>query len=130
MKILKTSSPKDKATIAGLMNRIDAAPYTPPSYAEAVQAVGEKPLRALIDLGEIVQVQPDVIFSRRAYEDMVSAVLMLIDRDGVVTAKALRDHFETSRKYAIGLLEHLDTMGITQRMGDERVRGRNSRTNA
>ena len=107
-----------------LMNQIDSAPYTPPSLTEAVQIVGEKLLRALIDQDEIVQVQQDVIFSRSVYEEMVAAVLTLIDQDGSVTAKALRDHFDTSRKYAIGLLEHLDSLGVTRRVGDERVRGR------
>jgi selenocysteine-specific elongation factor len=67
-----------------------------------------------------------VIFSRTVYEEMVTAVLQIIDRDGAITASALRDRFDTSRKYAIGLLEHLDSIGITRRRGDERVRGRNA----
>ena len=51
----------------------------------------------------------------------------MIDRDGSVTASGLRDRFNTSRKYAIGLLEHLDSVGITRRAGDARVRGHRSR---
>ena len=33
--------------------------------------------------------------------------------------------FGTTRKYAIPFLEHLDSLGVTQRVGDSRVRGRN-----
>ena len=40
-------------------------------------------------------------------------------------AKTLRDRFATSRKYAIAVLEHLDSVGVTQRVGDVRKRGRN-----
>lgn len=112
--------------IAALMRLMDNAPYTPPSPAEASQIIGENTLRALIELGEFVLVQPDVIFTAAAYQEMVTTTLAIIDREGSITAKALRDHFDTSRKYAIGLLEHLDSLGITRRVGDERVRGRNS----
>jgi selenocysteine-specific elongation factor len=83
-------------------------------------------LYALIDLGEITQVQPEVIFTRNAYEEMVTGILAMIDENGTVDAKAVRDKFGSSRKYAIGLLEHLDAIGITKRVGDERVRGKNA----
>jgi selenocysteine-specific elongation factor len=117
---------QQQAQIEHLQRVMNEAPYTPPSFDEAAQMVGEDVLRALIDLDEIVQVQPDVIFTRPVYEEMVRGVLEIIDRDRVVTAKALRDHFNTSRKYAIGLLEYLDTLQITKRVGDDRVRGKNS----
>ncbi len=112
---------------AALRQQIAAAPYAPPSFAEAAQLAGEDVVYALIELGEIVAVQPDIIFSRAAYDELVSAILEMIDRDGSVTASGLRDRFNTSRKYAIGLLEHLDSVGITRRAGDARVRGHRSR---
>jgi selenocysteine-specific elongation factor len=67
-----------------------------------------------------------VIFTRAAYEEMVTGILAMIDVNGTVDAKAVRDKFGSSRKYAIGLLEHLDAIGITKRVGDERVRGKNA----
>lgn len=110
--------------IQSLYQQMDAAPYTPPSYADAASIVGENVLRVLIELGEIVQVQPDVIFSRQTYDEMVAELLSLIDHNGQVTAAELRDRFNTTRKYAIGLLEHLDSIKVTRRAGDARVRGR------
>ncbi len=107
-----------------LKQRLADAPYTPPSYSEAAEMVGENVLRALIELGDIIQVQPDVVFSRQAYDTLVATTLQIIDDTGEVTAAALRDAFHTSRKYAISLLEHLDNVGITRRIGDKRVRGR------
>jgi selenocysteine-specific elongation factor len=109
--------------IEQLKQRLAESPYTPPSYSEAVEKVGESVLRALIEADEIVQVQTDVVFSRQAYDTMVATALRIIDDTGDVTAAALRDVFHTSRKYAIGLLEHLDSIGLTRRVGDARVRG-------
>lgn len=106
-----------------LMRQMTAHLYTPPSYTEAVNMVGEEVLRALIELGEIVQVQPEVIFARTGYDKLVSGTLSLIDQHGKVDAATVRDYFGTSRKYAIGLLEYLDSFAITRREGDYRVRG-------
>lgn len=124
-----TFSPKQQAAIAELMEAMNATPYMPPSYADALQITGEDVLRALIDAGDIVQVQSEVIFTRAAYDEMVAGILGMIDTNGSVDAKALRDRFGSSRKYAIGLLEYLDSIGITKRVGDERVRGKNAPQN-
>ncbi|MCB9451881.1 MAG: selenocysteine-specific translation elongation factor [Anaerolineaceae bacterium] len=101
-----------------------AQPFTPPSYTEAAELVSQDVLHALIDLGHIVQVQPEVIFSRSAYDEMVQAVYDLIATHGQITASEVRDRFQTTRKYAIGLLEYLDAQNITRRVGDARVLGR------
>jgi selenocysteine-specific elongation factor len=83
-------------------------------------------LRALIERGDLVQIAEDVLLSAEVYGEMRQGALAIIDADGTVSAKALRDRFNTSRKYAIALLEHLDSLGITRRVGDERVRGKNA----
>jgi selenocysteine-specific elongation factor len=44
-----------------------------------------------------------------------------IEASGSITVAQFRDLFKTSRKYALGVLEHLDTEGVTKRVGDERV---------
>jgi selenocysteine-specific elongation factor len=38
-----------------------------------------------------------------------------------VTAAQVRDQFNTSRKYSVGLLEYLDAQRVTKRVGDVRV---------
>lgn len=106
-----------------------ASPYTPPSFTEAVTVAGEDVVYALLELGELVRIDAELIFDRSAYETMVQTALDFIDREGSVLTNQFRDHFGTSRKYAIGLLEHLDALGVTQRDGDTRVRGLNAREN-
>lgn len=110
-------------SIAMLEDLVSSSPFTPPSYKDAVEIVGEDVLRALIELNEIVQVSADVIFTASTYEDMVNQILSAIDAEQDVDAKSVRDAFRTSRKYAIAVLEYLDQLGITKRIGDKRVRG-------
>ncbi|MBC8100119.1 MAG: SelB C-terminal domain-containing protein, partial [Armatimonadetes bacterium] len=117
-----TFSEADQAWIAQFAAALDAAPYTPPSVTEAAALLGEEVLHALIDLGDLIQIAPDVLLAHPVYDEMVAGTLALIDQEGSVSAKALRDRFNTSRKYAIALLEHLDRIGITRRQGDDRVR--------
>jgi selenocysteine-specific elongation factor len=121
-----TFSPKQQSAIEALLQVMTREPYSPPSFTEASQLTGDDVLYALIDLGEIIQVQPEVIFTRKAYDEMVAGILEMIDTNGTVDAKAVRDKFGSSRKYVISLLEHLDSTGVTKRVGDERVRGKNA----
>lgn len=113
-----------KKTIEVLMQEMNANSSMPPSYKEALEIVGEDVLHALIDLEEIIQISSDVIFKEDAFHHMIQVVLSLIDTHGEVEAKLVRDTLQTSRKYAIALLEYLDSIGVTRRIGDVRVRGK------
>ena len=37
-----------------------------------------------------------------------------------ITVADVRDLFDTSRRYALALMEHLDAIGVTVRLGDAR----------
>ncbi|MDX2160535.1 MAG: selenocysteine-specific translation elongation factor [bacterium] len=108
--------------VDSLLDQMNASPFTPPSVQEGMAAVGSDIYFALLALGEIVQVAPDVMFTAAAYHALIDGVQQLLDLHGSVTAAQVRDQFGTSRKYAIGLLEHLDSIGMTRREGDARVR--------
>jgi len=113
------------AKINQLMRLLQESPYTPPSIDEMNDIVGEDVARALLDLRRLVNVNDRIAFASADYEFMVSQIRQKIRDHGEIDAKTLRDQFGTSRKYAIALLEHLDSLGITQRVGDVRKRGRN-----
>ncbi len=116
-------STTEQSAVDRLMAQIQASPFSPPSWGDAAALVGEDVLYALIELGDIVQVSQDVIFSRGVFDEMVSGISAMLDKFGSVSASQVRDRFSTSRKYAIAFLEYLDTLGITRREGDARVRG-------
>jgi len=114
-------SAEQQQAVDDLLARFRRAPYTPPSVKESIAAVGEEVLLVLLARGDLVQVSPDVLFLAATYEEMVRRVRAHVQENGSITLAQARDMFNTSRKYAQGLLEHLDGVGVTRRVGDERV---------
>jgi selenocysteine-specific elongation factor len=100
--------------------RVEAARFSPPSSRELVDEVGEEAFAYLVATRAIVPVSADVVFSARAYAEMVDRVQALLAREGEVTVGRIRDEFETSRKYVVALMEHMDSLGLTVRDGDVR----------
>lgn len=113
-------NPQQEAAVAALLKRFTANPNAPPSVKECKADVGEDVYTALLELERLVQVSAEVVFLAEAYQRMVSEVRKLIAEHGAVTAAQARDHFDTSRKYVLALLEHLDALGVTVREGDAR----------
>lgn len=116
-----TFTPAQQAAAEQLLDAFKAQPTTPPSVKEATATVGEEVLRAVIEQGNLVQVNEDVLFDGSTYRWMVEQVADFITQHGSITVAQARDLFGTSRKYVLALLEHLDAAGITRRVGDERV---------
>jgi selenocysteine-specific elongation factor len=97
------------------------APYTPPAREEMEAELGADVVLALVDRGRLVKVREDLLFEAGAYQAMVAGVVDRIKSSGHTNVADVRDLFDTSRKYAIALLEHLDAEHVTRREGDERV---------
>ena len=102
------------------MRRFVSSPYSPPSVKECQTEIGEELLNALVELGQLKQLTPDVIFRTEDYEKMVSNVRAFIREKGQMTVADARDLFDSSRKYMLALLEYLDATGVTIRDGDFR----------
>jgi selenocysteine-specific elongation factor len=107
--------------VNGLLEQFEEAPFAPPSSDEAAAAIGREALNALIDQGRLEKISEHVLLTPRAERAMVEWVVDAIHERGQVTAAELRDHFNTSRKYAIAFLEYLDQKRVTKRVGDARV---------
>ncbi len=114
-------TPEQQRRLDELLMAFRRNPAAPPSVAEAVAIVGADVLQALIEQGVLVKANEDVIFLREDYDRMVADVLALIRAEGSVTVAQVRDRFNTSRKYALALMEHLDERKVTRRVGDARV---------
>jgi selenocysteine-specific elongation factor len=112
---------QQRAAVDRLMTTFRNNRYAPPSLKQCQVAVGEEILAALIGLGELVAVSPEVVFRRSDYEAMVASVRGAIEKNGQTTLAEVRDLFHTTRKYAQALLEHLDAIGVTRRVGDARI---------
>ena len=113
-------SSHQEENIDRLLMRFAAEPYSPPSFKECQAEVGQEVFEALVTQGQLVQVSSEVAFRQADYERMVAEVSRLIRQQGSITAAEVRDHFNTSRRYALAFLEHLDASGVTIRDGDAR----------
>ena len=107
--------------VQALLAQFAAAPYAPPTRKQCLESMDEPLLNALVETGQLVQVNEEVLILPEAYQAMRAAVIEHIKAQGQITLAELRDQFDTSRKYAVAVLEHLDQTGITLRRGDIRV---------
>ncbi|MFC1960566.1 selenocysteine-specific translation elongation factor [Chloroflexota bacterium] len=110
-----------QAVVDDLLAAFARQPYQPPSVKEASEQAGADLFRYLVERGDLVLVSQDVVLTAAVYDEFFGAVAGHLDEHGSISARELRDVFGTTRKYAIGFLEHLDAQGITRRDGDVRV---------
>jgi selenocysteine-specific elongation factor len=113
-------SPGQEKKIEYLLAQFNESPFSPPSSKECKELVGEDVFHALVDQDRLVLLTADVVFSREGYETMVGEIKRLLAERKTIKAAEVRDHFNTSRKYVLALLEHLDNIGVTVREGDLR----------
>ena len=110
-------TPQQQAEADAFLKSLSRSPYSP-----AAESLPEPELlNMLIDTRRVVRVNENVIFSAEAYDEMVKRITERLRANGRITVAEVRDMFQTSRKYALSLMEHLDEMKITRRIGDERV---------
>ena len=89
--------------------------------AESLAMVDGEILSALLYQGALVRLSEDVLLLRETYDAMVTGIIGHIRAHGSMTVAQVRDQFGTSRKYALALMERLDDLKVTKRVGDERV---------
>jgi selenocysteine-specific elongation factor len=92
-------------------------PFAPPTDT----SIDDELVTYLKGAGLIVPVGGGVVFAAEAYREMAERIREHLRRDGSISLAQTRDMFGTTRKYAQALLEHLDHIHVTTRVGDERV---------
>jgi len=106
---------KDHPFLAAL----NAEPLAPPGADRYDRAE----VRELVRRGLVIQTD-GLYFSADAVSDAVDALADLIAAQPTgVTVSDIRSLWDTSRKYALPLLAHLDATGVTRRRDDLRIGG-------
>jgi selenocysteine-specific elongation factor len=107
-----------------VVERFARGGLTPPPPAELAAALAAKPqivdgvVRHLVARGQLVKLPNGLVLAASALAELRRDLLsMSWERFSVAEFK---DRFGLSRKWAIPLLEHLDSTGATRRIGDER----------
>jgi len=111
---------KQRMEIESLLKKFDQDPYSPPSVKECISDLGEDMYPYFVESGEVIQVSADVVYRKTDYEEMVKKIRDRMKEGNTISVAEVRDLFNTSRKYALALMEYLDSIGITMREGDVR----------
>jgi len=97
-----------------------------PTVAAAAAAAGlsEKDglrlVQALERQGRMVKVGEDLYYAVETLDGLMDRIAAEMEARGQITLAEVRDLLDTSRKYAQALLEHMDSEGLTLRVGDAR----------
>ena len=113
--------------IERLTRSFQANPYTPPGRVEAEAIVGAEVLNALIEQGNIIRLGDNILFLRETYQEAIAHIVAFMQKNGKITVAEARDITGATRKYILPLLEHMDALHITRRIGDERMLGRSEK---
>ena len=98
----------------------------PPTLEEAARGAGLDALRAgklvhlLLSDGRLVKIKDGKIFHAVALEDLKARLWAMRPVRHVIDIGAFKELTGTSRKNAIPLLEHLDAVHVTRRVGSDR----------
>lgn len=120
-------APKQEALLRKVEEALLAAGIRVPTVNELTRLVGlplpavQEMLRLGRALGKFARVSDELYYPVSTLEPILAQVRAEIEASGKITAARFRDMTDTSRKYAVPLLEYMDEIRLTRRVGDDRV---------
>lgn len=98
------------------------AGFKPPKVTDVTHEdqTREEVFKTMVD-HELVRLAKNIYLHRDVYEDGKQQVIDHIQKQGNISLAEFRDMMDTSRKYAMVMLDHLDEIGVTKRVEDVRV---------
>ncbi|SCY83878.1 selenocysteine-specific translation elongation factor [Alkaliphilus peptidifermentans] len=70
---------------------------------------------------ELIRVNPEIVLHTEAINEAKKRLFTHIKEKGNISLADFRDLLDTSRKYAVALLEYFDNNKVTKRQGDQRI---------
>jgi selenocysteine-specific elongation factor len=114
-------APAQQAAVDKLLADFRRVPYNTPLPKDVAAALGDEVMQSLIEGGQLVRLSPEVILLADTYHEFVAWLRNYLRQQPTINVAQVRDVFNTSRKYALALLEYTDEQRLTKRVGDERV---------
>jgi selenocysteine-specific elongation factor len=119
-------SDRERALIDILLSMYEETSFKSPRPDELPDLIGapEKLVRKLLDYligrGRLVRLSEHVILSRSAFLEAQNRVVSVIREMGDLDSADFKYHIDSSRKYALAILDHLDSLRVTLRSGNIR----------
>lgn len=117
-----------------LLERIEAAfrdrPFSPPGSDEVAEQVGASPdnvhaaIKTLVEHERLVPIKGGLLFHRDAVDRAGELLVAFIQKEGRLESVKFKYLLDTTRKFAIPLLDSFDKIGLTRRAGNTRYLSR------
>ncbi len=130
---MKGFKPKAEGEFKEIVEKLESASreggFTPPSLKEFSKSTGIPEDKVYMAASYLVREKGyhrigDFLFSPQSFERIEEILKEHFNRKETLSVSEFKDYLNISRKFAIPILEYLDSLGLTERKGNERVRGR------
>lgn len=123
-------APQQKKLISQIKQKLEEAAFLPPSWNELTRSAGldevfaAELLQYLLRTGDMVKIAEELYFLKDVLAKARQKISQSLRDKGEITVAEVRDLLQTSRKFALPLLEYFDREKLTRRVGDKRLPGR------
>ncbi|MGR6837282.1 selenocysteine-specific translation elongation factor [Syntrophomonas erecta] len=120
--------PEEQKQINSIMTIMNKNPFAPPGIEEVRNQVKLEEsafmeiISYLINCNEIVKVNQETYFTGAAIKQGKEILEQYFSKEKELSLATARDLLNTSRKYALPLVEYYDRIRFTRRVGDMRVK--------
>ncbi len=126
MKNHRVTLEKDQENVRRIIEETYLAAGLKPPYFKEIKgnfpgSTGEDVLHVLVREGVLIKVKEDMFFHTRVMEELKSDLVAFLRKHGEITTPQFKEMTGVSRKYAIPLIEYIDRLQLTVRIGDVRV---------
>lgn len=119
-------SDDEKTTLVKLISILDKEGFSSSDLPSLSALVGkpEKDVKLLMDIseqsGQVLRLEGSLIFTRNNFEALKQKVIQYFSEQDEMNVAVFKDLAQTTRKYAVPLLEYFDKQKITYRSGNVR----------
>lgn len=116
-------SEEQKQEMEELLQKYSEGAFSPPLIPELSNTHTKEYIMYLAQKGELIRINDVYYLKKEYYHEAQRLVVSHLQEHGSITVAQYRNCLNSTRKYALPLLEHFDERRMTRRMGDERVPG-------
>ncbi len=99
-----------------------------PTIKETMEHFAEYPERLLKDVfdlqlrdGTLLKISESLYYEKEIIEPLINSVVAYMEKNGEIDAPAFKELTGLTRKFSIPILEYLDRIKMTMRIGDKRI---------
>ena len=119
----ETFSDDEQKLLRSIESLFAERPFNPPKYEEVIEYTEAAPekvqkiLQILIEQERLIRVENDLLFHSEAVEQARRMLISFIKKEGKLESVKFKYLLDTTRKFAIPLLDYFDRIGLTRRVG-------------